>query len=92
MRLTLKERVEDCHEDAIWTASWTPADTLISGSVDETVKIWAPGDSVESQHTFTGKPTSISNVRFSSWACPTQEKHNFQSLSDLVAESNVKIH
>jgi WD repeat-containing protein 61 len=58
MRLTLKERVENCHEDAIWTASWTPAETLISGSVDETVKIWAPGDSVESQHTYTGRPLS----------------------------------
>ena len=55
MRLTLKERIENCHEDAVWTATWTPADTLISGSVDETVKVWAPAESNESQHTYTGR-------------------------------------
>lgn len=54
MRLTPKERIENSHEDAIWTASWTPADTLITGSVDETVKVWAPGDGNESLHTYTG--------------------------------------
>ena len=54
MRLTLKERIENCHEDAVWTATWTPADTLITGSVDETVKVWAPAEGNESQHTYTG--------------------------------------
>ena len=54
MRLTSKERIENCHEDAVWTATWTPADTLISGSVDETVKVWSPGEGNESLHTYTG--------------------------------------
>ena len=55
MRLALKHRVENAHEDAVWTARWTPADSLITGSVDETVKVWVPADATDSIHTYTGE-------------------------------------
>lgn len=53
MRLNSKLRVQEAHEDSVWTATWTPANTVITGSVDETVKVWGE-DSSESLHTFTG--------------------------------------
>ena len=54
MRLTSRHRVEDAHEDAVWTARWS-ADSLITGSVDETVKVWVVGEqNVDSTHTYTG--------------------------------------
>lgn len=56
MRLNSKQRVETAHEDAVWTAAWISNDAFLTGSVDETVKVWGVGDSVESQHTYTGAP------------------------------------
>ena len=61
MRLTSKERIENSHEDGIWTSTWTPANTLITGSVDETVKVWSPSEGNDSLHTYTGKLTILSS-------------------------------
>ncbi len=47
MRLTRELRVEDAHDDAIWCCAWVPGNgphggDLITGSVDEAVKVWRP--------------------------------------------------
>lgn len=31
---------EKAHTDSVWTVSWSAAGRLITGSVDETVKVW----------------------------------------------------
>ena len=48
MRLTRTLKVDDAHEDAVWCCAWAPSksggnDTseLVTGSVDETVKVWS---------------------------------------------------
>ena len=48
-RLAVKK---DAHEDGVWSLAWTPSSsgesTLLSGSVDETVKTWrVDGDSAD---------------------------------------------
>jgi WD40 repeat protein len=46
MKLTLLGKQENAHEDGIWSAAWapssadTPAGLLVTGSVDESVKLW----------------------------------------------------
>lgn len=46
MKLTLLGKQENAHEDGVWSAAWAPtsADTpggiVVTGSVDETVKLW----------------------------------------------------
>ena len=35
------KRVEAAHEDSVWTVCWTAkSNVLLTGSVDETVKMW----------------------------------------------------
>lgn len=42
MRVSLLNRVENGHDDAVWGISWAPqSGTLATGSVDESVKIWS---------------------------------------------------
>ena len=31
---------DKAHEDSIWTTAWTDKNQILSGSVDETVKVW----------------------------------------------------
>lgn len=33
-------RVEDAHEDGIWSVAWTAEDKILSGSVDERARVW----------------------------------------------------
>ena len=58
MRLSLLSKVENAHEDSIWAAAWSPAThMLMTGSVDESVKMWAEsavGDSLEQRHHVVG--------------------------------------
>ena len=63
MRLTRTLTVDDAHEDAAWCVAWVPGGrSLVTGSVDESVKVWdvsaaaaAPGASPpEPTHTYTG--------------------------------------
>lgn len=37
---TVLRRHDTCHEDGVWSVKWTRAGKLVSGSVDETVKVW----------------------------------------------------
>ena len=53
MRLTRELKVEDAHDDAVWCCAWVPGTgphggDLITGSVDEAVKVWRPPPSGES--------------------------------------------
>ena len=53
MRLTRTLKVDDAHEDAVWCCAWAPSKSgggkssnsnnyeLVTGSVDETVKVWS---------------------------------------------------
>lgn len=63
MRLTRTLKVDDAHEDAVWCVAWAPGGrSLVTGSVDESVKVWdvaaaaaTPGAaSPEPTHTYTG--------------------------------------
>lgn len=40
------------HDDSIWTVEWSNADQIITGSVDQTCKVWDPKDLSEPVHTF----------------------------------------
>ena len=52
MRLSLLQRKENAHEDSVWAAAWAPgSNTLVTGSVDESVKLWSEvGDTLEQKH------------------------------------------
>ena len=49
MRVQLVQKVENAHDDSIWTVAWSgESNNLITGSVDEHVKIWKEeGETVE---------------------------------------------
>ena len=52
MRLSLLHRLENAHEDSVWAAAWAPtSNTLVTGSVDESVKLWQESaDGLEQKH------------------------------------------
>ena len=52
MRLSLLQRQEQAHEDSVWAVAWSPAsNTLVTGSVDESVKLWQEAeDTLEQRH------------------------------------------
>ena len=67
MRLSLTSRKEEAHDDAVWAATWVPQnDSILSGSVDESVKNWSPGDgdtpALENLHTWTGHTLGVISV------------------------------
>ena len=37
-------RKTSAHDDSIWAVTWPTEDKLITGSIDETVKVWKPSD------------------------------------------------
>ena len=42
MRLSLLQKLDNAHEDSVWTVQWgAGSNCLVTGSVDETAKIWA---------------------------------------------------
>ncbi|EIE22794.1 WD40 repeat-like protein [Coccomyxa subellipsoidea C-169] len=67
-RLTLIHKKEDAHDDAIWCSTWVPnSSALISGSVDESVKIWTILDEqqpevMEESHTYVGHTLGVVSV------------------------------
>ncbi len=67
-RLTLTHKQEDAHDDAIWCATWVPNTTqLVSGSVDESVKIWTvledqQPEVVDASHTYVGHTLGVVSV------------------------------
>jgi WD repeat-containing protein 61 len=58
MKIRSIKNLTNAHHDSIWAATWAPATAergalLITGSVDETVKLWK-GDELELERTNTG--------------------------------------
>ncbi|KAJ3126536.1 WD repeat-containing protein 61 [Nowakowskiella sp. JEL0407] len=57
--------IKDAHEDGIWSVAWTKrTNKIITGSVDDTVKIWyrRNGDSLALQHTLEGHQLGVVSV------------------------------
>ncbi|EPS63257.1 hypothetical protein M569_11527 [Genlisea aurea] len=66
MKLALLESVQNAHEDSVWTAAWVPETEyspplLLTGSLDETVKLWNP-DGPQSIRTNTGHCLGVVSV------------------------------
>lgn len=58
--------MENAHDESVWAATWVPAtDTrpalLLTGSLDETVKLWKPDDLLL-QRTNTGHCLGVASV------------------------------
>ncbi|KAL4419861.1 hypothetical protein ABPG75_006959 [Micractinium tetrahymenae] len=64
MRLSLLQKHENAHEDSVWTAAWGPdGGTLVTGSVDESVKLWnEAGDTLEQKHQLVGLSLGVVGV------------------------------
>jgi WD repeat-containing protein 61 len=63
MKVNSLKNVAGAHNDGIWAAAWAPATAsraglLITGSVDETVKLWK-GDELECERTNTGHSLGV---------------------------------
>lgn len=52
MRLSLLHKGDNAHEDSIWTVAFAPgSDVLVTGSVDESAKLWKQeGDGLTQIH------------------------------------------
>ncbi|KAL5736951.1 hypothetical protein ACOSQ2_031739 [Xanthoceras sorbifolium] len=66
MKLAGLKSVENAHDESVWAATWVPAtDTrpalLLTGSLDETVKLWRP-DELELERTNTGHCLGVVSV------------------------------
>jgi WD40 repeat protein len=58
MKINSLKNLANAHADGVWAVAWAPATQsrgalLITGSVDETVKLWK-GDELEPERTNTG--------------------------------------
>jgi WD repeat-containing protein 61 len=73
MRLSLLHAVPEAHKDGVWSAAWASTheggvQQLVTGSVDEEVRVWQEtaagegGASVEAAHTFTGHSLGVVSV------------------------------
>jgi WD repeat-containing protein 61 len=52
--------VSGAHSDGIWSACWTSSNKILTGSVDETVKSWTPGENgVEKAHEMGGHQLGV---------------------------------
>ncbi|KAA3477157.1 WD repeat-containing protein VIP3-like [Gossypium australe] len=66
MKLAGLKSVENAHDESVWTATWVPATNsrpplLLTGSLDETVKLWRP-DELELVRTNTGHCLGVVSV------------------------------
>ncbi|GAV72975.1 WD40 domain-containing protein [Cephalotus follicularis] len=66
MKLAGLKSIENAHDDSVWAATWVPAtDTrpglLLTGSLDETVKLWR-SDELQLERTNTGHCLGVVSV------------------------------
>lgn len=40
LQFEVAHKVADAHTESIWSVCWTNKNKIVSGSVDETVKVW----------------------------------------------------
>ena len=64
MRLTLGSKTASAHDDALWAVVWNQVNgSVLTGSVDETVKCWqqegAEASNLEHQQTWTGHTLGV---------------------------------
>lgn len=63
MKILSLKNLPNAHNDSIWAAAWAPATAsrhslLVTGSVDESVKLWR-GDELELERTNTGHSLGV---------------------------------
>jgi len=56
------KRVEGAHDDSIWAISWAKSNVIVTGSLDETVKVWDPADMKTPKHKFGSHELAIVSV------------------------------
>ena len=66
MKLAGLKSVENAHEESVWAATWIPAtdnrpSLLVTGSLDETVKLWK-SDELDLDRTNTGHCLGVVSV------------------------------
>ena len=55
MRLQREEILDKAHESSVWSLAWCPDHSLLTGSLDESVILWA----VDGKGTLTKKHTFV---------------------------------
>lgn len=60
VRATTLQKVA-AHDEGVWAVAWLPGHSqLLTGSVDESVKLWSSAeDKLESTHTYTGHALGV---------------------------------
>ena len=68
VRLDLLHRKSDAHEEGVWSSAWVPGrNLLLTGSVDESVKVWEDAsDQIKMVHTYQGHVLGVVSVVVSS--------------------------
>lgn len=66
MKFAGLKSVENAHEESVWAVTWVPATEtrpalLLTGSLDETVKLWRPDD-MQLERTNTGHCLGVVSV------------------------------
>ncbi|KAJ9532847.1 hypothetical protein QJQ45_010870 [Haematococcus lacustris] len=63
-RLTTLHKVQDAHDQGVWSASWVPgSNRLLTGSVDENVKVWDDtAESLKFHHIYQGHILGVISV------------------------------
>lgn len=61
VRCTTLQSHSSAHDEGVWACAWLPGhNQLITGSVDETVKLWSTtDDKLECIHTYTGQALGV---------------------------------
>ena len=67
MKLTWLSSVENAHDDSVWACTWVPATDdrqglLLTGSLDETVRLWRHNDGLARVNTMTGHCLGVVSV------------------------------
>ena len=62
MSYKLKGRAEKAHNDGIWSVCWTKSNLIVTGSVDESVKVWNPDDLTQPKYHLKGHDLAVVSV------------------------------